>query len=636
VATAGGKRVLVWDAASGKVLQTLEHENAVTAIDFSPDGAFVLTTSGDKRARVWRVETGQVVARTVAHPTALVGGSFNPSGKLFVTFDAGPERIARVFRANDAEQVASLEQQGVVVGAWWDPTGRVLLTGGRRNGYLWSTQTWERLQLLEGHTRPIDDAAFSPDGERVVTVGDHVGRMWRVSDGKILLTMPGSEHELAAVAFKPDGNAVLTGGKDGVGRIWAETGNGKPAVAYGGHRDTVDHVGYSPDGKFAMTASVDGTARLWDPSGDPELRAIGSHGAPAPVASAAFSPDGKLILSAGACIKGAVAYSCGDGTARLWRWNGTTVASFAHGGHVTRALLLARATIVVTAGDDGTAKVWRVRDRALLATLPHGAPIRALAAASDGHVIITAGDDGDARVWTQRGRLLRTLHHGGSLVAVALGAKATRAVTGGTDGNAIVWNVTTGERVRVLPDHEDGVTAVAFDRTGVHVATGAGNGDAQLWNLKTEKMFLLERTPEALGVTTVRFSPQGDLVLTADEDGDVRTWKTRTGKLDRLFKRHVSVVADASFSGDGKWIVTAGPSAAGIWQTRTGKLLFFYRGHTAPLTTAAFAPGGRRFVTAAQDGTLRAGVCDVCTGIRDLTQMARRRLAQIERPDRPR
>ena len=63
---------------------------------------------------------------------------------------------------------------------------------------------------------------------------------------------------------------------------------------------------FSPDGKRIVTASADKTARLWDAETGKQIGAplVGHEDA---VWSAAFSPDGKRIVTAS-----------DDKTARLW------------------------------------------------------------------------------------------------------------------------------------------------------------------------------------------------------------------------------------------------------------------------------------------------------------------------------
>jgi WD domain, G-beta repeat len=76
---------------------------------------------------------------------------------------------------------------------------------------------------------------------------------------------------------------------------------------------------FSPDGKRIVTASADETARLWDgetgkPIGEPLKGHQGS------VWSAAFSPDGKRIVTASE-----------DKTARLWKIFANTQELVTHG-----------------------------------------------------------------------------------------------------------------------------------------------------------------------------------------------------------------------------------------------------------------------------------------------------------------
>jgi WD40 repeat protein len=96
--------------------------------------------------------------------------------------------------------------------------------------------------------------------------------------------------------------------------------------------------------------------------------------------------------------------------------------------------------------------------------------------------------------------------------------------------------------------------------------------------------------------------------------------------------RQFSPVSAASFSPDGRWILTAGATTAILWQTATGGLFSYLRGHSVrvvPLVTALFAPNGTQILTAGRDGTVRTYVCAICGGAADLLKLARMREARI-------
>ena len=123
-----------------------------------------------------------------------------------------------------------------------------------------------------------------------------------------------------------------------------------------------------------------------------------------PVRAVTFSPNGALVLTASA-----------DGTARLWRPDGTPVRTFAHRGPVTVATFSPDASLVLTASDDHTARIWRTATGKAIATLPHRGRVTDASFSPDGSQVVTASADRSLRVWSvPAGKLLRVIRLAGT------------------------------------------------------------------------------------------------------------------------------------------------------------------------------------------------------------------------------
>ena len=127
-------------------------------------------------------------------------------------------------------------------------------------------------------------------------------------------------------------------------------------------------------------------------------------------------------------------------------------------------------------------------------------------------------------------------------------------------------------------------------------------------------------------VMSVAFSADGKSVVTASKDHDARIWDTASGALVHVLLGHFAIVSDARFSPDGRWVVTAGPSTAGLWSTRSGRLITFLSGHKKKLLSVAFSPDGRQIATGGADGTVRLYRCAMCGGSSELVAFANARL----------
>ena len=74
-----------------------------------------------------------------------------------------------------------------------------------------------------------------------------------------------------------------------------------------------------------------------------------------------------------------------------------------HPGQVLRVAVTPDGEEIITASDDGTARVWNRRSGEQRATLTgHTGPVWGVAVTPDGEEIITASTDGTIRVWNRR------------------------------------------------------------------------------------------------------------------------------------------------------------------------------------------------------------------------------------------
>jgi WD40 repeat protein/serine/threonine protein kinase len=115
------------------------------------------------------------------------------------------------------------------------------------------------------------------------------------------------------------------------------------------------------------------------------------------------------------------------------------------------------------------------------------------------------------------------------------------------------------------------------------------------------------------------FSPDGKRVVTASVDNTARVWDAATGKEVTPPLQHDKSVYHASFSPDGKRIATAsGNKTAQVWAVATGRKVTPPLKHNDAVPYASFSPEGQRVVSASWGKTAR--LWDATTG-REITTL---------------
>lgn len=291
-----------------------------------------------------------------------------------------------------------------------------------------------------------------------------------------------------------------------------------------------------------------------------------------------------------------------------------------HSAPVNTAIWSADGTRILTASQDGAAKVWDARTGAELVTFTghKDGVIAALWSPAEEHVATTARD-GAVKVWdAATGAEVLTLAHPATLMVAMWSPVGKELLTAHADATAQVRDAATGELHLMLSGHTGRINVAAWSPTGGHILTGSADHTACVWDALTgEEVFTL--CGHTAQVQWVVWSPDGSRIVTAGDDGIVRVWEAQTGKeILTLSKHHVPAYHPA-WSPAGERLATSGHTVgtAQIWDLAAssptyGKELFTLAGHTDVIYHLAWSPDGSRLATVSQDG--RVKIWDTATG----------------------
>jgi WD40 repeat protein len=322
----------------------------------------------------------------------------------------------------------------------------------------------------------------------------------------------------------------------------------------------------SPDGKLLATQGEDDrpALNLWETRTGKLVLSIpmgpSSALGPGQVDDAQFSPDGtRMALVV-------------NGRYRILDIPSQRILSLDRPGHLgaVRAVDLSPdETLVVSAGDDGTACFWE--------------------AASGRFAGLIEGETGPIRqiAFSLEGRHAIVLDAAGVLRALTL-ERSTRDNRIAVRAE-LVWKATASTFV-ALPDGQ----TLALGGKGGIIEIRELDGGRILRELKDDGR---SGTSRALAVPS-----DGSLLISADDDGTLRTWDVRQGTPTHRWKTNQNPIRAVACGDDGLVAVAAGEVE--IWHAGRGERLLNLEGHKRPINALSFSPDGQSLASASDDQTV--------------------------------
>lgn len=511
-----------------------------------------------------------------------------------------------------------------------------------------STLRWEGQWLRTG--------AITADGTRVVVSAQpvHAGRAsgklrcWDLGSGAVVWDLECGVRRVDALAFSRDGEMLAAGYHDG-GIELRRSADGGVERTLEGHGDPshplgerhVNDASFLGNGAELLTCSGDGTLVVWDVASGARVRTLDAEGLR--VICLSVLP-GEAHVAAGR-IDGAVVVfdlATGEIVQRISRAHGDEVAG---DPSIDGIAVSPDGTRLATASRDGTARLWRLPEGALIATSSlHGDTVRDVAFSPNGEVFALASWDRTLSVHRALdGRpLARMRGHADYVERVAFLPQGDRLVSFSHDGTVRTWRMDGDHDAPRLGGYSGAVASVAVAADGLLVVgcSWEGSEPGRVWDLRTRQpvgsgtyranspgdalawpdgsRFLVAHRRRGVEVWSLpqgaplpspagAFGPaalrrDGAVVFATDDSATrIRGWRTDTWGPTIAWDSAGEVVALA-LTHDGKTVASASlDGAVALWDAGTGRQLARRVVTDGTVRQLAFDPAGGRIAVADMD-----------------------------------
>ncbi|MQL76195.1 hypothetical protein Taro_008568 [Colocasia esculenta] len=277
-----------------------------------------------------------------------------------------------------------------------------------------------------------------------------------------IMLLTGHQSAIYTMKFNPTGSVIASGSHDRDIFLWNTSGDCKNFMVLKGHKNAILELQWTTDGTQVISASADKTLRAWDVETGKQVKKMTDH--IFVVNSCCTSRRGPPLVCSGS----------DDGTSKLWdlRQRGA-IQNFGTEHQITAVSFSDASDKIYTGGVDDVIKVWDLRRIEVVDKLQgHSDMTTGMQLSPDGSYLLTNAMDCTLRIWDMRPyapenrcvKIFAGHQHNfeKNLLRCNWSPDGSKVTAGSSDRMVYIWDTTSRRILYKLPGHNGSVNETAF------------------------------------------------------------------------------------------------------------------------------------------------------------------------------
>lgn len=516
-----------------------EHPNEIKYGEYSADDSdHFLTLANDGIVRIWNSLDSE-------NPVCLIEGEglyandarFHPQDGNKVLVGSNNSQVS-LWDIVTCQPIQSFEQHTAPIrSVSFSAVNPDLMIVASSDGTasIWNVNTPSKpVHVLEEHTQEVWKAVFHPlKLNRVLTVSDdNTVKVWNLGDQTKSITIKPSRGHIVDASFDPtDPDRVMTVSNDRTAQIW-NVKNIEQPINLDAHESPVKFGVINPQNpNQAVTVTQEGSVKLWNLNHPEQPQTLFSGIIKASHAS--FNPheDDQVLITG---------HDGSVGRAEVWNISGEPSVQhelLGHKGEVFSGMFKSENDqLILTVGDDNTARLWNVRSKAFFRTTraDQGIVIAADFTGEQSGSVIFLNKDGLVQHWdTSSHTLLNSFKLNTSLDSILsadFNPNDYREVAAiNSRGEIHIWNLDSPDESTRIPLVNDKALSVSYSpKSPDHLMVVTQSGVVTIHSISSphEDPIVLSKLPNR--IIYGQFNPHDEnKVATANGDGTISIWDLR-------------------------------------------------------------------------------------------------------------